>query len=433
MEPVNSAVKSSELGTNHYNGPSYTGKTEELFSVNYGNASKGFTIAPSFAFSNPSGAQTWEKLMAHTITYSMIDGYLVFNSSNTTTAFTMDDIAKYGFAHNQDESADYMDGWIGATVGNQAIDLVKPNQEEGIIEFEEKILDLNKYDMTTVSNRITNISGSVPINKFGLYLSKNENVRQDLREALFRDYLSQSPGFNDETSAYIAFLESKGLGPGREIIGYGTEFMPNAIARTRNLEGSILTGSSEIGNIATKIAEEYGLKGHKATNFVKNAVWLHELYHVMDHRKGISTKKLETELGERLAEFFDSRADMLEGKIAEFYRAMAEENRSYAQNWGKGKGRSEKGKNINSSSEKYAGGISEKSIEDKEAKVYILEDILKELNEGIKETMDENNSAKDSEKEYDAPLDENYQNEHDSEEMEEQNQEADTDSETSSE
>jgi hypothetical protein len=179
MEPVKSAVKSSELGTNHYNGPSYMGKTEELFSVNYGNANNGFTVSPSFAFSNTSGAQTWEKLMAHTTTYSMVDGYLVFNSSNTSTAFTLNDIAKYGFAHNQDESADYMDGWIGSTVGNHAIDIVKPNKEEGIIEFEDKILDLNKYDMTTVPNKVTDFSGSVPINKFGLYLSKNENVRQE--------------------------------------------------------------------------------------------------------------------------------------------------------------------------------------------------------------------------------------------------------------
>jgi cytidylate kinase len=430
MEPVNSAVKSSELGTNHYNGPSYMGKSEELFSVNYGNANNGFTVSPSFAFSNTSGAQTWEKLMAHTTTYSMVDGYLVFNSSNTSTAFTLNDIAKYGFAHNQDESADYMDGWIGSTVGNHAIDIVKPNKEEGIIEFEDKILDLNQYDMTTVPNRVTNFSGSVPINKFGLYLSKNENVRQDLKEAIFRDYLSETPGLNEETLAYVNFLESKGLGPAREIIGYGTEFMPNAIARTRNIKGSILTGSREMGDIAMKIAEEYGLNGYGANNFVRNAIWLHELYHVMDHRKGISEKRIETELGERLAEFFDLKADVLEGKIAEFYRAMTEENRSYAKNWGKGRRSQRSGKIINNPAGKYDGDTSEKSIEDNEAKVYILEDILKELNEGVGENIDGSNIAKNSEKEYDTPLDENYQYEHSSGETDENIQEADMESAT---
>ena len=156
--------------------------------------------------------------------------------------------------------------------------------------------------MTDINLPVTDLLGTVPINKFGKYISRIANVKQDLRDIIFTNYFFERPGFNPETLAMLESLIEEGLGPAREITAVGVEnFSDERIAAATYHNGTaILAASKNINEWASRVSEAYGLTGENAVKFVKRFIWYHELHHVYDRRKGVSKTQKEIDVGEFL-------------------------------------------------------------------------------------------------------------------------------------
>ncbi len=367
----------------HYYGSANTGTTSDVIpkGAPYTNASS--ELFPlSYGFDNKSSVQTWQELMKFSYTpYPVIyQGNVGFVVSTVYNKFFVGakDLAEYGALYNPDESKDRMDGWIGATTGPHAIEYVRPFKEVGLFELPEHIPDYSRFGMTDVQVPIKSLKGLVPINEVGKYISRIATLEADFRDVLFGRF-----GFNPETEAFLEFSMDKGLGPAREIEAIGVGNLENAIASTRFFDdGSVaLVASKDMYQKALNIAHSYGLKGDEAVRFVKRAIWYHELYHVLDHRNGLSKRRREIDAGEFLAKFFGARAPMLERKIARYYRALERYNRDYAQHY--------RERGIQSLIGKYAAEAEEKGLKGEEAQAYIASKLEEEA-EGL-----EHNSSGD--------------------------------------
>lgn len=397
------------LGTVHVHSTHYYGLTLPVevrpadLITDIGKYANSSILQPhSFAF-RKSSAQTWPELIDHSVTVTEMGNYFVFSSSNRKDAYLKQDWQKYGYVHNPDESMDRMDGWIGATVGSHAIEYVKPFEEIGLFELPEHVPDYSKFGMTDVNVPIRQLVGTVPINKVGEYVSRIANLEEDLRGVIYSNDIRSGVGFNPETEAYLEFLIEKGLGPGREIEAIGVENLEGAIARTIFNDGSaVLVASKGIYDRSLAIAQRHGLGGDEAVRFAKRAVWYHELYHVFDHREGLSQKKIEIDVGESLAEFFGTRAYMLEGKLAEYYRALAEWGQNYAQGWRKGSINRPRSTSVKSRVEsltiKYATEAINKGMSGEETREYVASKLEEELgkNENPEAESNSDDSKSDS-------------------------------------
>ena len=372
---VSTRTMGNDIGSVHYNGPSvtinpdseihgsiikyknpnYTLVEETLLSglfpegAPYGNANEQ-RFPQSYGFKNHSNAQTWDSLMKYTITpYGVVDqegnlGY-VMSTVNNKWLVPIVDLEAGGVTFNpvediynpNDPLQDRLGGWKAVTEQANAIDIVKPNEEIGLWQSPEFMPEYSKHSpsMTDVDVPITNHHGSIPINKFGEYLSRISNLEADLRDVIYRNDFFEGVGFNKETEAYLDFLKDKGLGSGREIGAIGVENLEGAIARTYHNGTATLVASKDIYDKALAIANRHGLEGEEAVKFAKRAIWYHELYHVFN-RESLPERQDEIRVGEFLAEFFGERAPQLEEKIARHYGALAKENVDYAQGWREG-------------------------------------------------------------------------------------------------
>ena len=371
LNGVNSRAMSKGIFTTHYYGPS---SPVSIVLDGYKKASVEKVKSPSFAFTNNCNAQTWSELMAHSITLTEVGDYAIYATSGRKDAYLKSDLAKYGLVHNPDESIDRMDGWIGATVGSHAIECVKkPTGNSGLHEGTRFIPDYSKHcpSMTNVNVPISRWSGvNMDINKVGVGFSQIANTDNDLIDLIFTNYIKERPGFNPETEAFLEFLASRGLGPAREIKARGVENLENAIARTYHNGTATLVASKGIYQKALAMAKAYGLEGEEAARFAKRAVWYHELYHVFDHRKGLSERQREIDVGEFLAEFFGNRASIVSEKLARYYRAFAKENKDYAQRWREGRIKSSNAKlrsRIESLAREYASEAKHMGMSEEEA------------------------------------------------------------------
>ena len=383
-------INNRTIQTSHYFGPNYQGSFND-FNSNPGRASSGYTFAPSFAFHNPSSAKTWGALMEYGFHVTQMGNNYLINSSNVKMAVPESDWQAYGpnMTVNRDDIAENIGGWHAATNGSHAIEYAKPNQEVGLFQMPEHTPNYSNFGMTDVRVPIKVLAGTVPLNKVGYYISKIANLEQDLREILFANPLKEMPGFNQETEAYLEFLEELGLGHPREIRAIGVQNLESAIAATyivtdanTGKEITMLVADANLYQKANKIAEKQGLSGAEAVKFVKSYIWYHEFYHVMDHRKGLSEKKIETGIGAALAEFFGERASQVGAKIATYYRALAREGNNYALGWQEG--HVDRQKAIHASElenmiSHYISEAREKGLTGEEARDYVANKIDSEL------------------------------------------------------
>ena len=456
---VSTRTMGNDIGSVHYNGPSvginpdseihgsiikfknqnYTLVEETLLSglfpegAPYGNANEQ-RFPLSYGFNNPSSAQTWDSLMKYTFTpYCVVDqecnlGY-VMSTVNNKWRMPIVDLEAGGVAVNPDEVynpndklQDRFGGWKAVTEQANAIDIVKPNPEIGLWQSPEFMPEYSKHSpsMTDVDVPITNHRGSIPINKFGEYASRIANLKEDLRDVIYRNDFFEGVGFNKETEAYTDFLKEKGLGPGREIGAIGVENLDGAIARTYHNGTATLVASKDIYDKALAIANRHGLEGEEAVKFAKRAIWYHEFYHVFN-RESLPERQDEIRVGEFLAEFFGERAPQLEEKIARHYRALAKENVDYAQGWREGsiapEAKSLRAKIANLVL-RYGSEAKNMGLDGEEAKDYVAN----KLDEAIDGELEENNLEEKVE-------DENSETEHYSANDSKYDDNAETDSE----
>ncbi|MDP7476404.1 MAG: hypothetical protein QF655_02105, partial [Candidatus Woesearchaeota archaeon] len=276
-------------------------------------------------------ARTHQELTDYSIDLTEIGDYLVFATSNNKFVFHKADIQRNGLGMNRDDMG--IEEWIEATEGEHAIEYVsKPTGEMRLFEGPEFVPNYSEHSaMPDVNVPIADMSGvNMDINKVGEYFSRIANLEQDLRNLIFTDY-PKNPGYNPETEAFFEFLMEKGLGPAREINGIGIENM-EATARSRLNGTSLLSVSTEFYEKALAVAKAYGLDERDAVQFAKRSFLYHELSHDLIREK-LSREAEEVKVGELLAEFFGNRAPLLEGKIAQYYGALAKENEAYADGW----------------------------------------------------------------------------------------------------
>jgi hypothetical protein len=396
-----------KIETEHYNGDSHTGSTLDLFpkGAPFANALKQLYRSPDFSFSNLSTAQTREALMEYTLTPYAVDqeGTLRFvispNAAGPKFTVSAEDLRKYGAMVLQEENMENMDGWLAL---KQLIEYVQPNEEIGLSEFAEHKIDYSRFGMTDVDLHVKDFSGMVPMNKFGLYLSLIANAEQDFRELIFANYIKERPGHNRETLALLEALIEEGFEP-REIEAIGVEDLSGkgyaAVAYTTN-GTAILVASKDIGEWASRVAEAHGLTGAEAAKFVKRAIWYHELYHVYDQRKGVSKTDKEIDVGEFLAEFFGTRGSMLEGKVAEYYKALKKLNKDYAQDYRDGTIKVPDKNSLSSMVKalvsKYASEAIKIGLEGKEAEDYVASRLEQEIKDLEESKNSEADTAKDS-------------------------------------
>ena len=452
---VKSSIKSKDVLSTHYSGPSYIIESTDELITGIGKYA-GVSIlshsgrpAPTQGFVNPSSVQKWggEKggLVEYSITpFFVIDqkgnlSYIMRSSSNEWL-IPIVDLEAGGVTFNpvedmyspHDRKQDRFGRWKETTEQSNAIDVVESNPEIGLSQSPEFIPEYSKHDpsMTDIDVPITHHHGTIPINKFGEYISRIANLKADLRDVMQKNYFFEGVGPNPETEALLESLIAKGLGPPRNIAGIGVEnFEEEGIAAaTYPTNGAAyLVASKNINEQAVRVTEALGMTGKDAVKYVKRFILLHELHHVYDRRKGVSKTAKEIDVGEFLAEFFGERAPQLEGKIAKYYEALARENIGYAQGWREGRikpsAKSFRAKIANLVL-KYDSEARDKDLEGEEARDYVASRLEKDI--------EELGESEGSETEHYSVKDSKYDNsdetvESDVEDSENENSDADVD------
>ena len=191
--------------------------------------------------------------------------------------------------------------WRDVCEGDKAISYSVPEKEGILIEGPERLasFDSGSTQLPKFVKEVIDYKG--PTNKFGFYLSKNENFRQDLRNILFdKDHKTR---YDEDAVNFTQFLSEK-YGTPRHIIGIGAEKTDVVAKIIYDDKHSYLIGSTDFYEKAKSMAESYGLKGSKATEFVKKAVIYHELTHNSQPR--MSEKDAESDVGETLDGYFST-------------------------------------------------------------------------------------------------------------------------------
>lgn len=403
---VSTATKPSQLGIGSwfYVNGSYTEPPMHFAPREPGNLA-GYSIFPiTSGFRNHSGMQDWKSLMAfeyNPTIYTDNNGHrwAVVRTSNRVDAYKIGDLLQYGMVDNPDNAADRFRGWLEATEGSHAIEYVKPNREIGLFEFPEHIPDHSSYGMTDTRVPIKDLEGLVPINMVSKYVSMIANAEQALRNLIYKNYVTEGVGFNPVTEAWIAKLLEEDLGHAREIEAIGVvNFEKEGIAAATYHNGkAILAASRNINEWASRVAEAYGLTGPEGIRFVKEFIWQHELFHVLDRRKGMSKDKTEAELGELLAEFYEEMAQTGKPGHAKYYRALRDFNMRYAAEYREGRQSQESLlsiSNLEALVDKYASQAERLGLEGEEAKDYVVSRLEKEA-DAIKSAGRKGKGAKD--------------------------------------
>ena len=418
---MGSANNLYKIETGHYDGDFHTGSTLDVISKGapYIGLRSVYGTSPNYSYAHIPGIglQKWENLNEHNLTYHAVGDRAVIrpNAAGPNATVSAEDLEKYGAMVVREESMEVMDRWLAV---KSLLECVPHNKEVGLFELAEHKIDYAKLGMTDVNLYVKDFSGMVPINKFGLYLSLIANAEQDFRDVIFANDLKEIPGFNKETLALLESLIGKGFSP-REIEAIGVMKLDGPIARAYcGNETATLVASKDIGEKASRIAEAYGLTGAEAAKFVKRAIWYHEMYHVCDKRKGVSATNKEIDVGEFLAEFFDTRASMLEGKIAEYYKSLGRFNKVYAQKYRDGTIKVSDENSlmsmVNSLISKYASEAENMELTGEEAKEYIANKLEQELKTELGENGE--NSELEANAEKDLKYDGKAKSESDSEE-----------------
>src|SRR3989338_6657822 len=402
VKPVDSATKLSELGVKDvYSRGQHTGRPADLIEGPPGNLAGYSEIPLSMGFDYHSSQPNFARMTQFSINPTIIDGYVYIRTADTLRAFPLGDAAKYGIPLVLEDLE--FKGWNEATRGSKAVEYVKPNPEVGLFEFPEHIPDYSKYGMTDTRVPVKDLEGLVPINIVGNYVSMIENAKQALRNIIYKNYFVEGVGFNPVTEAWIEkLLEKEGFGPAREIAAYGVEnFKEEGIAARTYYNGkAVLAASRNINEWASRVAEAYGLSGPEGIKFVKESIWRHELFHVLDRRKGGSIDETEAELGDLLAEFYKEMAETRGERYARYYRALAKFNSEYAEDYRSGRVTQEghlskPSSNLEDLIDQYASEAERLGLEGEEAKDYVSSRLEKEA-EAIKSSKcEKGNDAKD--------------------------------------
>lgn len=195
-------------------------------------------------------------------------------------------------------------GWLANKPTN--LEYVPRGKEGGIIEpLDERFRAVNSYM-------------DVPLNKVGVYFSKNFNLEHLCKNALF----DPSGDINTEISAWIEFLSAKGYKGKGKISKIGTENMKNTEAMIYRAEKeSYITFSNKMGRIAESKSDKLGIDSLDYKMYV--------LFHELGHHTGVDD---EAELGYLMAEYYGMMAEKYKGTEKEsVYRALAEEAFEYAE------------------------------------------------------------------------------------------------------
>lgn len=390
VKAVETAVKPSQLGMGgfvYFNGQ-HTGRPIDLIEGPPGNLA-GYSIFPrTSGFRNHSSMQDRKSLMSFDYSptiYTDDNGHTwaVVRTSNRVDAYGIEDLLQYGAVDNPDNAANRFRGWLEATEGSHAIEYVKPNNEVALFEFPEHIPNYGKYGMTDIRVPIKDLEGLVPINMVGKYVSMIANVEQDIRTFIYKNYIVERAGFNPVTEAWIAKLLEDGLGPAREIYAIGVENFgrEGPAAGTYQNGEAALAASNNINKWASSVASRYGLTGPEAMRFIKNFIWQHELFHVLDRRKGRSKDKTEAELGQLLADFYEEMAQTGKPAHAKYYRALRDFNKLYAEEYRSGRQSQESLlsiSNLEALVDKYASEAEGLGLDGEAAKEYVASRLEKE-------------------------------------------------------
>ena len=335
--------------------------------------------------------------MDYRVNPTIVDGYVVIRTANNAIGYPLEDAIRHGIPVIREDYE--FEGWRNITLGNKSVEYVKPNQEVGLFESPEHMPHYSKYGMTDIKMPIKDLEGLVPINMVGKYVSMIANTEQALRYLIYKNYVTERTGFNPVTEAWIAKLLEEGLGPAREIYSIGVENFERkgTAAATYHNGKAILAASKNINEWASSIASRYGLTGPEAIRFIKNFVWQHELFHVFDRRKGRSKDKIEAELGQLLAEFYEEMAQTGKPAHAKYYRALRDFNKWYANEYKEGRESQESLlsiSNLEALVDKYASEAERLGLEGKEAKDYVASKLEKEA-KAIKSAGRKGKDAKD--------------------------------------
>ncbi len=309
-----------------YWGPS----SPELITQNhYTAASSAMIKSPSFAYDLPPGIglKTWNQLRAHSTHLTEIGDYWAFATASNKFLFHKDDIRENGLAFNRDDLG--IKEWRAVTELNNTVEYVlKPTGQSGLYEGGEYIHNYSKScpSMTNVNVPISRWHGvNMDINQVGIGFSKIANAKEHLRNLIFYDY-PKVPRHNDETQDLLERLDI-----GREITALGIENLENAAAKIYWYNGtSTLVESTYIHEKAQYIAQKHGLDGKDAIDEVIRYFLKHELVHNSQHKQFISKRKQEKDVAETLVKFYNDRASKVGEKLARYFRALAAENKDYA-------------------------------------------------------------------------------------------------------
>ncbi|GEM_PF-4623650 len=184
----------------------------------------------------------------------------------------------------------------------------------------------NKTDTQVKLYATPEIANAVDPNKVGYYESKVANLQQLLRNTIF----NEKNEIQTVSARWIKFLSDKGFSVETAdtagVLGLGVQH-GDFYAAYYPSEGFLMAGAN-LHEWSKELISKYGLKGEEATEAMKQAIYLHEIAHVLGVKGNYKGERLQGKLQE---EFFSKLAQEHKGtKESTIYKALAQEGRDYA-------------------------------------------------------------------------------------------------------
>jgi len=330
------------------NGPSY-----EVLSKDY--VYRGFPALKGIAQLDPSiikSSRSKYKMGTFSFGYNKNPLYnpdgdnVVFRTSGNVFETAKADFEKYGNFFGRDDFE--IEGWLAAgekaypNIFNEVSylpDLVRQSghfHPEGLwLGVPLRMYFPNKGD-TPVNLYTRSTWFNVPINKFGVNLSKVANAENYIKNAILDVREMRRGDFNPEIAAWLDYISKKGFKNPGKLIEIGVE-KGNFYAATYPGKYITLVFPEDFEEKIQGIMEQYDLHGERAKQLAIDQIIFHEIHHFFPKGyEGYSLfrRYIEHRAGKLQADFYGKRAKLLEGKdIAKIYKVLEQIDSDYAKSW----------------------------------------------------------------------------------------------------
>lgn len=244
-------------------------------------------------------------------------------------------------------------------------------------------------------------------NKVGINLSKQANLKEDIKKALSDD--DRRHPFREITEEFITEYLTQISGSPHSIDAIGVRKMePGFAAQLKYTDdGAYLIASADFGKEMKKYAEDFGQDTLEGIDMHKLSIIYHEFAHAFQHKGSRNSREFQA--GEIMYNFFLKKAAENKGtKLGDYYLALAAESHAYAEEY-RGKivdvqGQKEKSHKLTSKVKELSKRGKRFKYKDKDMENYVNSEVDAEDNEigvgKLEELIEMENDSQEAANDY---------------------------------